>query len=233
MDILPTFKTRTIHYDEFEMKFWVFEDPSQEFGTSTSLDGCYLERPYFPPGVTVAFPIDLENDKPKFYLSSEGLLDYPTYLIDTPQFIREVEVKYPLKLPIDKALWAVLHVNEGTIDHRLQERIKPYKGSRFEQSDTSTAEYIANTAKKFLSWIREKIQVIPIIPITPFHSFAVSLTNEVHSLYGQLLREKSLGKITRLQMMRRIERKARPLHQTIATVYGLDYTLIKNQALSN
>jgi hypothetical protein len=223
---LPTFKTRTIHYDEWEMKFWILEDPQREFGTSTSLEGCYLASPAFNPGVTVAFPLDSENDLPKFYLNPLGQLPQKKYILDSPVFIREVEVKYPRKLPLAQVSWAVLHIDENAINTELQKAIEQSKGSMWEQELTSDYTYRADIAKDFLSWIRANFKVILAVPQSEFRRSAIQLAQQVYDLYKTLSIKHYKHEITLSELVQQIEIVTRPLHESIAKVYGLDYATI-------
>ena len=77
---LPQFKTRTIHFGEIfdwgpHSRSLTEGDPlppGREYGTSMSLDGCYLDDPWGPPGMTLAFPLKPGVDQPKFYLYPYG-----------------------------------------------------------------------------------------------------------------------------------------------------------------
>jgi hypothetical protein len=240
MEDLPSFKTRTIHYDEEDIKFWIFEDPGREYGTSTSLDGCYIASPAFPIGVTVAFPLELDRDLPKFYLNFLGQAKFylnflgqelkGRYMLDSPAFIREVEVKYPYKLPLDKALWAVLHVDEQQIKRDLSKQLEFYEKHGLESLISRTKGY-AEIALDFIQNVRNEFTVIPTIPETSFRKAAIPLVQQVYDLYKTLGIKHFQREVTYLEMFDQLEHAARPFHKRIAQIYQLDYDIITQEVL--
>jgi len=241
---LPSFKTRTIWYDSFKLKFGIHSHDLisrkplkvlPEFGTSTSLDGCYLDRPVFPPGVTLAFPLN-RHDLPKFYLNPYGQyrLYRPNCIIDSPTFIHEVEVKYPRKLFQKDILWVVIHRSEKDIKQDFEKRAKELKKEMEKGGMTAVYskeilmdyEIYYESAKEFIQYLRKRFKVIPKVPITPFRTLVRKIAPTVYETYHKIVLTKNT-----MERYKIIEELARPLHLAIAEAYGIDYEKVKEETV--
>jgi len=237
---LPQFKTRTIHYDNINGTFGPhsydlvmgrdLRPHTIEFGISMSFDGVYTDNPAFGLGLTLGFPLD-KNDMPKFYFNPFGQhMIYPEQdgftqasLIDSAQFIREAEVKYPMDLKQSDIMWAVLHVDENDIDKWLEERLKSHKGSEWgKELDRARAE----SAKELITYVKEHFTILPEVPISPFRQYMRKRSTKIRELGNELNRKEGLSPI---DIASTLERVTEPISRAIAKKYGIKYEDVKEQ----
>ncbi len=235
---LPQFKTRTIHYDNINGTFGPHSHDlvmgrdlrphTIEFGTSMSFDGVYIDNPAFGLGLTLGFPLD-KNDMPKFYFNPYGQYKiYPeqngftqTSLIDSAQFIREAEVKYPANLKQSDIMWVVLHVDENDIDKWLEERLESDRSEWGKELDWARAE----SAKELIGYVRKQFTVLPKVPVSPFRQYMRKRSTKIRELSIELNR-KGLSPI---DIASTLERVTEPISRAIAKKYGMKYEDVKEQ----
>jgi len=196
-----------------------------------SIDGCYLDNPYFTPGVTLVFPLDLSRDRPKFYLNPFGQLPMGGYILDSPAFFREVEIKYPFNLFTKDIEYAVLHIDEDEIDSLLEEEVNRIReeGGMWERELIEHYTLYAKLSKEFLSFIKQNFEVRPNVPVTTFRQIVRDTVPKVIHL------EKITPKLSEpidvhREWFEKLVGVTEKVHKRIAERYNLSYDSIVNDA---
>lgn len=248
-DIQPTFKVRTIHYNDFNIDFGPHGSELEtgelgrhpEYGTSMSLDGCYLDYPYFNPGISLLFPLEPSMDLPKFYLNPFGQYVVTGYMLDSPTFVRECEVKYPATLYTRNCTGAVIHVGHSKIDDDLEEAkrrwakpavgVSPETSARYTRELTQKSEWYAKYAHEIVSYVERHFRILPGIPVTSFRSMAGEVTPKIIE-YRTLVKEPGLREDESYwrEWLDGLVEVSRPYHEAVAKAYNLSYVEIVNFA---
>lgn len=238
----PSFKVRTIHYDDFNIKFGPHGEEIEkgilsrhpEYGTSMSLDGAYLDYPAFTPGISLFFPLEPSIDLPKFYLNPFGQYVMSGYMLDSPTFVRECEIKYPRDLDLKNCTGAVLHVNHQKIEEdlkRAKERwAKPSpetpveRQAEFARTLTERSEWYAKWAHETVSYIEQHFHVLSEVPATKFRRMTRDATPRVKS-YRISPSYPTISKdLTEWQVwFNGLVEVSRPYHEAVAKAYSLSY----------
>lgn len=243
----PTFKTRSVWYDSFGIRFGPHAESLKtgkleqlpEFGTSTSLDGCYLDLGLHQ-GFTMILPIDLPIDLPKFYLNPYG--QYKVYvghkeiILDSSSFIHEVEVKYPKTINTSNILAMIIHVNKENLERDFEKKKKLWEQEKYENWQEGWKESLIEhdrmyflIAKEIIDYIEGHFIVLDDIPITPFRETARKIVAEVQKV-KEKERIKDFDEYLKIPIaeramkeFRQIEEISRELHKLIAYTYRINY----------
>lgn len=244
--IQPTSKVRTIHYDDFKIDFGPHGGELEtgelrrhpEYGTSMSLDGCYLDYPYFKPGLSLLFPLEPSIDLPKFYLNPFGQLVSRGYMLDSPTFIRECEVKYPGTLYTRNCTGVVIHIGHKKIDEdleRARERwakpspeTPPEFRERYARELTERSEWYANEAHRVISYVEQHFRILPEVPVTDFRLMAQRVTPRIYDCkYSPSMKADEVS--WRVWFDSLVEVSG-PYHEAVARAYNLSYPSITDFA---
>lgn len=244
-ELQSTFKTRTIHYDDFNISFGPHGNEIEkgelsrhpEYGTSMSLDGAYLDYTAFKPGISLLFPLEPETDLPKFYLNPFGQYTGHRYMLDSPTFIRECEVKYPDILYTKNCIGVVIHIGHKEIDRdleRAKERwAKPSpetpeeRRAEFARSLTEKSKWYAKYAHEIVSYIEQHFRVLPEMPITNFRLMVRRVTPQVLDYRtGPTYPTISKDLLQWRKWFDGLVKISEPYHRAVAKAYGLSYKSI-------
>lgn len=213
----PSFKTRTIHFGYGYIfgnhgNSLLYTDPlyaiREEFGTSMSLDGFYLERPCFRPGITLGFPLEQNKDIPKFYINQFGQKQIArNILLDSTTFIHEAEIKYPYELDQNTILWAVIHLDKKEMEKEATKQDGLWKLQ-------------AEHSLKVIEAVEDRFRILEKVPETDFKI----RMREFYPAPKNWFKENCSGNY--VEIFEHLEKMVKPYNKMLCSVYKIDYRYI-------
>ena len=154
------------------------------------------------------------------------------YILDSPDFFREIEVKYPYDLYGKNVMYVVIHVDEDEIDTLLKKKIRSIKeeGSMWEKELIKDATLHAEYAKEYLSSIRQTFEVLPDVPITIFRQIVRDTIPKVKDVSKNKPKLEEPIDVHR-EWFEKLVKVTEKVHKRIAERYNLSYDDIVKDCL--
>ena len=233
----PSFKTRTVPFDNFKLKAvqhlnidseYILK-PYGRYHTSTSFDGCYsiYERRFV---YTMLIRLDSPEYTPIFYIYPYG--QYKTYIdnkpvvFDYPYLVLEAEAIVDKPIRADDVFGVVIHIDEKAITERYEELYHEFCKER--DYRCRLLEYNYETIIKELDWLKSNYKVYNKIPETDFNRDI----KIVYDIERKLARARLDKKITMIDYMIEYTKVYAPFIKGICEVYDINYENVIKAAIN-